>query len=146
MVKSQPSLDRTFAALADPTRRAILARLASGEASVMELAAPHRMSVPAVFKHLGVLDAAGLIRTEKTGRVRRCALSAEPLRGAAEWIEFYRQFWERQLDYLEQYLTEIADKEPSWERNRKSLSPSSGSAARSARRRRSSSKRGRTRR
>jgi len=146
MVKHSPDLDRTFAALADPTRRAILARLASGDAAVMELAGPHRMSVPAVVKHLSVLGEAGLIRTEKTGRVRRCALSAEPLRDAAQWIEFYRQFWDRQLDHLEQYLTGIVDKELSWQSNQKPQPPSSGSAARSARRRRSSSRRGRTRR
>jgi hypothetical protein len=104
------------------------------------------MSVPAVVKHLSVLGEAGLIRTEKTGRVRRCALSAEPLRDAAQWIEFYRQFWDRQLDHLEQYLTGIVDKELSWQSNQKPQPPSSGSAARSARRRRSSSRRGRTRR
>lgn len=97
-------LDLTFAALADPTRRAILARLASGEASVMELAAPHQMSVPGVVKHLGVLTEAGLVTTEKTGRVRRCALAPAPLRSAAEWIGFYQQFWEQQFDHLEQYL------------------------------------------
>jgi DNA-binding transcriptional ArsR family regulator len=107
MVKFQDRLDMTFAALADPTRRAILARLASGGASVTELAEPHRMSVPAVVKHLGVLSDAGLIKTEKTGRVRRCALSPAPLRPAAEWIGFYQQFWERQFDYLEEYLHDL---------------------------------------
>ena len=111
MVKFKAAdLDVTFAALADPTRRAILARLASGEASVSELATPHRMSVPAVVKHLGVLSDAGLITTEKTGRIRRCALAPAPLQSAAEWIGFYQQFWERQFDHLERYLQDVIDR------------------------------------
>jgi len=111
MVKfNAADLDATFAALADPTRRAILARLASGGASVSELATPHRMSVPAVVKHLGVLGDAGLITTEKTGRVRRCALAPAPLRSAAEWLGFYQQFWERQFDHLERYLDDVTDR------------------------------------
>lgn len=107
MVNYPDRLDLTFGALADPTRRAILARLASGEASVTDLAAPHRMSVPAVMKHLGVLTDAGLIRTEKTGRVRHCVLSPAPLRSAAEWIGFYQEFWQQQFDQLEQYLHRV---------------------------------------
>jgi DNA-binding transcriptional ArsR family regulator len=103
MVKHQ-QLDRTFGALADPTRRAILERLASGEASVLELARPHRMSLPAVSKHLRVLEGAGLIARRKDGRVRRCRLRARPMRDAAAWIEHYRRFWEQQFDALAGYL------------------------------------------
>src|SRR5215510_10540905 len=111
MVKFQAAtLDTTFAALADPTRRAILARLAAGDASVSELAAPHQMSVPAIVKHLGVLGGAGLITTAKTGRIRRCALTPAPLRSAAEWIGFYQQFWEQQFDHLERYLDHVTDR------------------------------------
>ena len=111
MVKFQTAaLDATFAALADPTRRAILAQLAAGEASVSELAIPHEMSVPAIVKHLGVLSDAGLIRTEKTGRVRRCALAPAPLRSAAEWIGFYQRFWEQQFDHLERYLQHVTSR------------------------------------
>ena len=110
MVNYQEGLDLTFGALADPTRRAILSRLASGEATVTDLAAPHRMSVPAVMKHLGVLTDAGLVKTEKTGRVRRCVLSPAPLRSAAEWIGFYQQFWEQQFDQLEQYLHSVSSR------------------------------------
>jgi DNA-binding transcriptional ArsR family regulator len=105
MVKySEPALDATFGALADATRRAILARLALGESSVMELAAPFRVSLPAVVKHLRVLEGAGLLRTHKDGRVRRCRLRPAPLKDAAAWIEFYQQFWEQQFDALEDFL------------------------------------------
>lgn len=97
-------LDRTFFALADRTRRRMLARLAEGEATVSELAAPHNMSLPGVLKHLGILREAGLIRDEKDGRVRRCQLDAEALARASGWIEHYRQFWSAQLDNLEAYL------------------------------------------
>lgn len=110
MVKYQDNdLDVTFAALADPTRRAILARLATGDASVGELAEPFAMSLPAVSKHLGVLEEAGLLTRQKDGRVRRCHLEPEPMRHAAQWIEQYRQFWESQLDSLARYLEETSD-------------------------------------
>lgn len=105
MVKSQTdALSATFGALADPTRRAILARLAQGDAPVGELAAPFEMSLPAVSKHLGVLEDAGLIVREREGRVRRCHLQPETMRAAADWIEFYRRFWEEQFDALADFL------------------------------------------
>ncbi len=108
------SLDAVFSALGDPTRRAILAQLADGGASVSALAAPHEMSLPAVSKHLGVLEKAGLVRREKTGRVVRCRLEADPLKGAADWISEYRRFWEEQLDALAGYL-ETVDRESTTE-------------------------------
>jgi DNA-binding transcriptional ArsR family regulator len=98
-------LDSTFAALSHATRRGILARLArQGETSVSELAAPYKMSLPAVSKHLRVLEQAGLVARQKDGRVHRCRLRAEPMKDAAAWIEHYRQFWETQLDSLAHYL------------------------------------------
>jgi DNA-binding transcriptional ArsR family regulator len=100
-------LSTTFAALADPTRRAILARLASGEASVKELARPFEMSLPAVSKHLKVLERAGLIARGRTAQWRPCRLEAGPLRDAADWLEHYRRFWEQSLDRLEDYLREL---------------------------------------
>lgn len=110
MVKyQQDRLDQTFAALADPTRRAILARLATGEASVGDLAAPFEISLPAVSKHLRVLAGAGLIAVHKQGRVRRCAVAAAPLRDAAAWIEDYRGFWETALESLARYLEDGTD-------------------------------------
>jgi DNA-binding transcriptional ArsR family regulator len=104
MVKYSRSLDATFKALADPTRRAILENLARGQASVSELAAPHRMSLPAIMKHLRVLESAGLLQHRKQGRSRRCRLSARPLQQAESWLERYRVFWNRQFDSLERYL------------------------------------------
>jgi DNA-binding transcriptional ArsR family regulator len=104
-------LDRTFAALADPTRRAIVARLAEGEASVTELAAPFDMSLPAVSKHLKVLQAAGLISRTRRAQWRPCRLEAEPLKEAVDWLEEYRQAWEGRLDRLEGYLQEIQKRE-----------------------------------
>jgi DNA-binding transcriptional ArsR family regulator len=101
---SAARLDRTFAALADPTRRAILARLADGDASVKELAAPFRISRPAISKHLRVLERAGLVHRTKDGRVSRCELDARPIKEAAEWVERYRRFWQLQLDALTHYL------------------------------------------
>ena len=101
-----PPLDRTFSALADPTRRAILARLAQGEAAVSRLAEPFDISLPATLKHLGVLEKAGLIARTKEGRVSRCRLVGDPLKDAAEWIAHYRRFWERQLDALAEHLAE----------------------------------------
>ena len=100
-------LSSTFAALADPTRRAILARLSTGEISVTELAAPFEMSLPAVTKHLKVLERAGLISRGREAQWRPCKLEAKPLRDASNWIEEYRQFWEQSLDRLEDYLHEL---------------------------------------
>ena len=97
-------LDATFGALADPTRRAILARLARGEAMVTELAEPFAMSLPAISKHLRVLESAGLLQREIDGRVHRCRLAAEPMKNAAAWIAQYRAFWESQFNALEKYL------------------------------------------
>jgi DNA-binding transcriptional ArsR family regulator len=106
MVKYSRSLDATFKALADPTRRGILAELTRGQASVTQLAGPYRMSLPAVMKHLRVLEQAGLVTQRKTGRVRRCRLSAQPLEDAASWLSQYRAFWGRQFDALDRYLVE----------------------------------------
>lgn len=108
MVNNSLRLDQTFAALADPTRRAILARLAEGEARAGELAAGFEVSWPAVTKHLRVLERAGLLRQERDGRVRRCRLEAAPLSAAAVWIEHYRRFWTEQLDGLAGFL-EVKD-------------------------------------
>ncbi len=104
MVTYNRHLDRTFGALADPIRRAILARLAEGEASVGELARPFDVSRPAISKHLRVLERAGLVRRARDGRVSRCALDAGPMREAADWVDQYRRFWEAQLDALARYL------------------------------------------
>lgn len=97
-------LSQTFSALADPTRRAILARLASGGATVGELAEPFDMSLPAVSRHLKVLTDAGLIERATEAQWRRCTLRGEGFRAAADWIEFYRRFWEQQFDRLEAFL------------------------------------------
>lgn len=97
-------LNAVFAALADPTRRAILGRLARGEMRVTALAAPFKMSLPAVSKHLRVLERAGLLVREKDGRVRRCTLRAAPLRNAVEWLAHYQAFWTAQLDSLAVFL------------------------------------------
>src|SRR5690349_13676578 len=104
-------LSETFAALADPTRRAILARLASGEASVSELAAPFAMSLPAVSKHLKALERAGLIARGREAQWRPCRLEAAPLREVASWLDAYRQHWDEQLDRLDTYLAEIQQQE-----------------------------------
>ncbi|HKV54277.1 MAG TPA: metalloregulator ArsR/SmtB family transcription factor [Candidatus Binataceae bacterium] len=100
-------LSTTFAALADPTRRAILARLASGEASVTELGEPFKMSLPAVSKHLKVLERAGLIARGREAQWRPCRLAAGPLKGAADWLDEYRRFWDESLDRLDDYLREL---------------------------------------
>jgi DNA-binding transcriptional ArsR family regulator len=105
------TLDATFAALADPTRRAILARLASGEASVNELAEPFDMTLPGVSKHLKVLERAGLISRGRVAQSRPCRLEAAPLREAADWVEDYRRFWEGSFDRLEDYLQELQGEE-----------------------------------
>lgn len=107
----QDHLSATFAALADPTRRAILARLAAGERSVTELAAPFDMSLPAVTKHLKVLERAGLITRARQAQWRPCRLEAQPLREAAGWMAQYRQFWDEGLDRLEDYLIALQTKE-----------------------------------
>ena len=105
------TLDSTFAALADPTRRAILARLASGgEASVKELAEPFEMTLPAVSKHLKVLERAGLISRGRVAQSRPCRLEADPLREVADWVEQYRRFWEQSFDRLDDYLNELQGK------------------------------------
>lgn len=105
-------LDSTFAALADPTRRAILARLTLGEASVSEIAEPFEMSLPAVSQHLKVLEQADLITRKKDAQWRRCNLKADNLRRASDWISQYQKFWENQFDVLASYLAEMkTDKE-----------------------------------
>ncbi len=104
-------LDSTFAALADPTRRAILARLTKGQASVTELATPFKLSMPAVTKHLKVLERAGLISRGRQAQWRPCRLEAKPLREAADWIEHYRRFFDESFDRLDDYLREIQQKE-----------------------------------
>jgi DNA-binding transcriptional ArsR family regulator len=104
-------LNATFAALADPTRRAILARLAAGETSVTELAEPFEMSLPAISKHLKVLARAGLIARSREAQWRPCRLQARSLRDAADWIEDYRRFWEESFDRLDVYLRDLQMKE-----------------------------------
>ena len=104
-------LSATFAALADPTRRAILARLASGETSVTELAEPFEMSMPAVSKHLKVLERAGLIVRSQEAQFRPCRLEAGPLKDVSAWVEHYRRFWEQSFDRLDDYLRELTSKE-----------------------------------
>jgi DNA-binding transcriptional ArsR family regulator len=108
---STDPLSVTFAALADPTRRAILAHLAKGEASVTELAQPFEMSLPAISKHLKVLERAGLITRSREAQWRPCRLEAEPLKDAADWIEHYRQFWEQSFDRLDEYLQKLQAEE-----------------------------------
>lgn len=101
------SMDRTFAALADPTRRAILARLATGEATVLELAAPFDLSQPAISKHLKVLERAGLVSRSRSAQFRPCRLAAAPLEEVAEWVGTYRRFWDESFDRLGTYLSEL---------------------------------------
>jgi DNA-binding transcriptional ArsR family regulator len=103
-------LSTTFAALADPTRRAILARLAAGECSVTELAEPFEMSMPAVSKHLRVLEQAGLITRRHEAQWRWCRIEAAPLQAVSEWAEHYRHIWEQRLDRLDRYLQEVKSK------------------------------------
>jgi DNA-binding transcriptional ArsR family regulator len=105
-------LSATFAALADPTRRAILAKLASGETTVSDLAAPFEISAPAVTKHLKVLEKAGLITRGRHAQWRPCKLAAKPLQDVADWVEQYRRFWEQKFDQLEDYLRDLQAKEP----------------------------------
>ena len=103
-------LSSTFSALADPTRRAILARLSKGERSVSELAEPFEMTLPAISKHLKVLEKAGLIQRSREAQYRPCKLNPKPLREAAQWVENYREFWEQSLDRLEDYLATLQGK------------------------------------
>jgi DNA-binding transcriptional ArsR family regulator len=107
MLNQSTDLDRVFRALADPTRRAMLERLARGPARVTELAAPLPMSLPAAMQHLGVLEEAGLVRTEKVGRVRTCAVEPQALSRAEQWINARRLEWERRLDRLGNYLESL---------------------------------------
>lgn len=130
MVKYSEQLDSTFGALADPTRRAILATLMLGQASVTELAKPHSMSLPAVMKHIRVLEEAGLISQEKTGRTRHCRLAAQPLKEAEQWISQYRQFWEGAFDSLARFLSQPEDQSDSkedqqWQHRNRSQKPRS---------------------
>src|SRR2546430_237703 len=104
-------LSTTFAALADPTRRAILARLTTGEASVTELSKPFEISMPAVSKHLKVLERAGLIERSRDAQWRRCRLAAQPLKEVADWVDHYRRFWQESFDRLDDYLHQLKKKE-----------------------------------
>jgi DNA-binding transcriptional ArsR family regulator len=110
MVTNHPELDRVFGALADNTRRQILARLSTGDATVGELARPFSISRPAISKHLRVLERAGLVRRTRDGRISRCGLDAAPLKDAADWVERYREFWKAQLDALSGYLERKEEK------------------------------------
>ena len=108
---SSKVLDRTFGALADPTRRRILAQLAKGEECVTNLARPHAMSLAAVSKHLIVLEKAGLVKRRRDGRVHSLALEAKPMQEAQAWLDRYRKFWEANLDQFEKYLDQLQEKE-----------------------------------
>ena len=110
MVKHSSKLDATFAALSDPIRRGILSRLAKGDSSVGELARPFDVSLPAISRHLRVLQRAGLLTQDRQGRVRRCRLRATPMRAAAAWIERYSRFWTQQLDALAQFVEQTESK------------------------------------
>ena len=107
------SLDHTFGALADPTRRAILLRLAEGDATVGELAKPFTVSLPSISRHLKVLEDAALITNEREGKHRRCRLQPQGLAAATDWLEFYRRFWTGSFDRLEAHLKSIGKEEPS---------------------------------
>ena len=111
MVKYEEQLDSTFAALADSTRRAILARLATGQASVTELAKPFDISMPAISRHLKVLEHAGLIARGRDAQWRPCRLDAGPLKDVAEWVDHYRRFWDESFERLDEYITAIQSKE-----------------------------------
>src|ERR1700687_5765235 len=130
-------LDATFGALSDPTRRAILARLSQGEATVSELAEPFAVSLPAVSKHLRVLESAGLLQREIDGRIHRCRLAPQPMKAAAAWIDTYRAFWENQFDALAKYLESTTDRKKeekkSWPRRKAVRNSRSKSAAPSRR-------------
>ncbi|MGA3171558.1 MAG: metalloregulator ArsR/SmtB family transcription factor [Chthoniobacteraceae bacterium] len=108
---SADHLSATFAALADPTRRAILARLAAGESSVTEIARPFKISLPAVTKHLKVLERGGLITRSRDAQWRPCRLEATPMKEAVDWLQLYRRHWEERFDRLDEYLTRLQAKE-----------------------------------
>jgi DNA-binding transcriptional ArsR family regulator len=128
MVNYSATLDATFAALADPTRRAILERLAQREATVTELAAPFDVSLPAISRHVRVLEAAGLLMRERDGRLHRCRFGAEPLRAAGGWIARHREFWEGQLAALDRYLKDTTPREETaWQRRPPATKPRSAS-------------------
>jgi len=114
---SPDRLSRVFAALADPTRREILSRLSSGTRSVTELAEPHDMSLPAISKHLRVLERSGLIERARDAQWRPCRLQAAPLKEAVDWMEQYRRFWEESFDRLENYLQELQSKQKKEEKS-----------------------------
>jgi len=120
MQTANDKLSSTFSALADPTRRAILARLSSGEASVSELAKPMKMTMPAVTKHLKVLQRAGLIRQERRAQFRPCYLVATPLKEASDWVDQYRKFWEESFNRLDDYLKVLQAQNVSESVNKKS--------------------------
>ena len=125
-------LDFTFAALADPTRRAIVQRLAAGSATVKELAKPFHVSLPAISKHLRILEQAGLLLRKKEGRVHHCRLNTVPLQEVQDWFTFHQQFWEQQLDALGHYLSQLPDssqakERPSWATPQKPTRPHSKS-------------------
>jgi DNA-binding transcriptional ArsR family regulator len=125
MVKYSTSLDATFSALSDPTRRTILLTLQRGTASVTELARPHDISMPAILKHLHVLENAGLIQQKKTGRVRTCRLTVAPMQQAADWLSLYRVFWEKQLDNLGKFLEQIDPQKTKKQENKACRKPPS---------------------
>jgi len=106
MVYYSEQLDLTFSAISDPTRRDILSRLAQGEVSITELASPYSMTLPAISKHIRVLETAGLVKRAKRGRVNYCRLNAEPMQEATKWLLFYQRFWDTKLDALEDFLEE----------------------------------------
>ncbi len=108
---NEAQLDLAFGALAHPIRRGIMARLATGEATVAELAGPHNVSAPAISKHLRILEKAGLMARKKEGRVHHCRMDAEKMKKAERWIEHYRKFWEASLDRLDEYLKTMQAKE-----------------------------------
>jgi DNA-binding transcriptional ArsR family regulator len=112
-----PALSEVFSALADPTRRRILAQLAEGDECVTDLARPHAMSLAAVSKHLGVLEKAGLVRRSRQGRVHSLALEAAPMKDAQAWLDRYRRFWEGNLDQFEKYLEKLQSTNPTSEGN-----------------------------
>jgi DNA-binding transcriptional ArsR family regulator len=111
MPNKQSQLDQVFHALSDPTRRAVLERLSRGSASVMELAEPFDMALPSFVQHLNVLEQSGLIRSKKTGRIRTCKIAPKPMKSAERWLADRREFWERRLNQLDDYVKELKLKE-----------------------------------
>ncbi|MBK8233486.1 MAG: winged helix-turn-helix transcriptional regulator [Candidatus Eisenbacteria bacterium] len=118
MVNHTPTLDRTFAALADPIRRQVVTRLLTHSATASELAGDHAISLPGFLKHLRVLEDAGLVRSEKVGRARICRVNAAPLQEAEAWMTEQRQFWEKQLDSLARYLEQSGKESLEWPKRR----------------------------